>query len=87
MADTTVTQEVEMASISTDTARKLLYDICQNMMAVKELLELISSKGEFDHAHTAIESLVNHSGAYADKILKELKITPCVGSMEDWYGE
>lgn len=86
MADTTVAQEVEMSSISTRTAEKLLGDICQNMMAVKELLELISMKGEFDYAHTAIESLVNHSGAYADKILKEMKINMCVGTMDDWYG-
>lgn len=87
MADTNVTQEAEMASISTRTAEKLLGDICQNMMAVKELLEQLSVKGEYDHIHTAIESLANHSGAYADKLLKELKIAPCVGSMEDWYAE
>lgn len=68
-----------------DRAKNSLGDISQYMLAIKHILDAAGADGTFGHFHTAIEVIVNRTGALSDGILLDFGRTQAVGDTEAWF--
>lgn len=66
-------------------AERKLGDICQYMQSIKHILDTAGADGTFGHFHTAIEVIVNRTGALSDGILRDFGCIQSVGDNEAWF--
>lgn len=65
--------------------KNTLMQIGTDMLSIHAMLEVISTRGGFDHECAAIEVLAARSGALADDLSKQIGGSFTVGDFNEWF--